>query len=62
MNFRINLKQFYTNFSRHEHQIELSWVAIKSLSDYLSPYTPFHFSFTVPLSVKSNLEEEELQS
>ena len=30
MDFRINLTQFYINFSRQEHQIELSWVAIKS--------------------------------
>ena len=27
------LSQFYINFSRQEHQIKLSWVAIKSLSD-----------------------------
>ena len=28
MNFRINLTQFYINFSKQEHQIELSLVAI----------------------------------
>jgi len=26
--FRINLTQFYINFSRQGHQIELSWVSI----------------------------------
>ena len=40
MNFRINLTQFYINFSRQEHQID---------SQVLS-YTPFNFSFTVPFN------------
>ena len=30
MNFRKNLTQFYINFSRQEHQIELLWVSINS--------------------------------
>ena len=55
MNFGIILTQFYINFSRQEHQIKLSWVAIKSYSDQLSAYTPFHFSFTVPLSSKKRI-------
>ena len=51
MNFRIILTQFYTNFSRQEHQIKLSWVA----------YTPFHFSFTVPLTLYLFVQVEMLQ-
>ena len=30
IDFRINLTQFYINFSRQEHQIELLWVSINS--------------------------------
>ena len=30
IDFRINLTHFYINFSRQEHQIELSWVSINS--------------------------------
>ena len=30
INFRIHLTQFYINFSRHEHQIELLLVSINS--------------------------------
>ena len=30
INFPINLTQFYFNFSRKEHQIELLWVSIIS--------------------------------
>ena len=49
INFRINLIQFYINFSRQEHQIELSWVQNKSVFRFLL-ISPFHFSFTVPLN------------
>ena len=42
--FGIILTQFYTNFSRQEHQIDVLYVLLK-----VSSYTPFHFSFTVPL-------------
>jgi len=38
--------QFYSNFSRQEHQI---YVSINSRDSQVSAYTPFHFSFTVPL-------------
>jgi len=50
MNFHINVTQFYINFSRKEHLIELSLITIKNLRDLLSSYTPFKFSFIVPLS------------
>ena len=30
IDFCINLTQFYINFSRQEHQIELPWVSINS--------------------------------
>ena len=50
MNFCMNWTQFYINFWRQELQIELSLVAIKIFSDQLLAYTPFHFSFTVPLT------------
>ena len=29
-NFRINLKQFYINFSRQEHQIDVLYVSFKT--------------------------------
>ena len=35
--------------SRQDHQVELSWVSIQRQSDFISAYTPFHFSFTVSL-------------
>ena len=47
--FRINLTQFYINFSRQEHQIELSWFSINSKDTKVSGYIPLHFSFTLPL-------------
>ena len=39
---------FYITFSRQEHHIKLSLVRDQELK-WLSAYTPFHFSFTVPL-------------
>ena len=49
MNFRINLTQLYINFSRQEHQIDLH-VSFNVWDSQVSSYTPFYFSFTVPLS------------
>ena len=49
MNFRINLTQFYINFSRQEHQIAVLYVLFNAWDSQVSFYTPFHFSFTVPL-------------
>ena len=46
MNFCINLTQFYINFSRQKHQIELLWVD-QSTPEMLR----VHFSFTVPFKV-----------
>ena len=45
MNFRLNLTKFYTNFSRQEHQIDVSCNAWD-----FQVSSPFSFSFTVPLS------------
>ena len=41
--------QFYTNFSKQEHQIDVSFNAWDS---QVLSYTPFHFSFIVPLNQK----------
>ena len=48
--FGIIFRQFYINFSRQEHQIELLYVSINSRDSQVSAYTPFHFSFTIPSS------------
>ena len=48
MNFRIILTQFYINFLRQEHQIDVSFNAWDS---QVSSYTPFHFSFTISLII-----------
>ena len=53
--FGIILTQFYINFSRQEHRIELLYVSINSWDSQISAYTPFHFSFTVPLSLLISL-------
>ena len=37
------------NFSRQEHQIDVLYVSFNSWDSKVSSYTPFHFSFTVPL-------------
>ncbi len=49
MNFRIDLTRFYINFSRQEHQIDVL---------YVLSYTPFHFSFTAPLSATNDFPEK----
>ena len=46
----IILTQFYINFSRQEHQIDVLYVSFKIWDSQVSAYTPFHFSFTVPLN------------
>ena len=47
--FGIIFTQFYINFSRQEHQIDVLYVSFKTWDSQVSAYTPFHFSFTVPL-------------
>ena len=47
--FGIVLTQFYINFSRQEHQIDVLYISFKTWDSQVSVYTPFHFSFTVPL-------------
>ena len=51
--FGIVLTKFYINFSRQEHQIDVLYVSFKAWDSQVSAYTPFHFSFTVPLRFKS---------
>ena len=51
--FVIILTQFYVNFSRQEHQIDFLQVSLDSWNSQVSAYTPFHFSFTVPLRLKN---------
>ena len=48
--FGIILIEFYINFSRQEHPIDVLYVSFKTWVSQVSAYTPFHFSFTVPLS------------
>ena len=43
MNFRINLTQFYINFSRQEHQIDVLYVPFNAWDSQVSSYTPFIF-------------------
>ena len=50
-NFRINWTQFYINFSRKGHQINVLYVSFNAWDSQVSSYTPFHFSFTVPLKL-----------
>ena len=54
--FFIILTQFYVTFSRQEHQIDFLQVSLKSWDSQVSAYTPFHFSFTIPLSFKNLLK------
>ena len=44
------LTQFVINFSRQEHQIDVLHVSFNSWDSQVSAYTPFHISFTVPLT------------
>ena len=39
------------NFSRQEHQIDVLYVSFNAWDSQVSSYTPFHFSFTVPLRI-----------
>ena len=49
--FGIILTQFYLNFSRQKHQIDvLLYILFNSWDSQVSAYTPFHFSSTVPLN------------
>ena len=48
--FGIILTQFYINFSRQKHQIDVLYLSFKTWDSQVSAYTPFHFSFTVPLN------------
>ena len=43
MNLRINLVQFYINFSRQEHQIEVLYVSFNAWGSQVSFFTPFTF-------------------
>ena len=54
--FGIILTQFYINFSRQEHQIDVLYVSLKFWDSQVSAYTPFHFSFTVPLTEVKTFE------
>ena len=51
INSRKNLTQFYINFSRQKHQIDVSNVSFNACDSQVSSVTPFHFSFKVPLSL-----------
>ena len=46
----IILTQFYINFSRQEHRIDVLYVSFKTWDSQGLAYTPFHFSSTVPLT------------
>ena len=58
MNFRINLTQFYINFSRQKHQIDILYVSFNAWDPQFPSYTLFHFSFTVPLSATNDFPEK----
>jgi len=50
--------QFYISFSRQKHQIDDLYVSFNAWVSQVSSYTPFDFSFTVPLnSVKSEKQK-----
>ena len=54
--FGIILTQFYDNFSSQKHKIDVSQVSFKTQDSQVLSYTPFHFSFTVPLKVVQKSE------
>ena len=54
MNFRIILTQLYINLSSQEYQIDVLNVSFNDWDYPVSSYTPFHFFFTVPLSIYGN--------
>ena len=60
--FGIILTQFYINFSRQEHQIDVLYVTFKPRDSQVLVYTPIHFSFTVPLIEKTFLSHSGLIS
>ena len=41
--FGIILTQYYINFSRQEHQIDVLYVSFNALDSQVSSYTPFSF-------------------
>ena len=61
MNFSINLTHFYVNFTRQEHQIDVLYVLINAWDSQVSSFTPFHFSFTVPLRTVSLFQRPSMQ-
>ena len=50
--FGIILTQFYVNFSRQEHHIDVLYVSFNAWISQVSSYTAFHFSFTAPLNIR----------
>ena len=52
--FGIILIEFYVKFSRQEHQIDVLLVSFNSWDSQVSVYTPFLFSFRVPLRKNYN--------
>ena len=66
MNFRIILSQFYINFSRQEHQIDVLYVSFNAWDSQVPFYTSFHFSwgmFFFPLLlVKGNVRSNKMSS
>ena len=61
MNFRINLTQFYVNFTRQEHQIDVLYVLINAWDSQVSSFPPFDFPFTVPLRTVSLFQRPSMQ-
>ena len=57
--FYFNFDTVLNHFSRQEHQIDVLYVSFNTWDSQVSSYTPFHFSFTVPLSIckKAGLKE-----
>ena len=58
IHFGIILTQFYINFSRQEHQIDVLYVPFNAWDYQVSSYTPFHFFFTVTVNSKHKLPSE----
>ena len=55
LNFRINLTQFYVNFSIQEHQIDVLNVSFNAWDFQVSSYTPFLFFLYSPFKYKTYL-------
>ena len=47
------MTQFYINFSRQEHQIDVLYVSFKTWDSQVSAYILIHFFVTVPLSFET---------